>query len=62
MSSHSDNRDEIKAQRHKARQQKVKQQVDAHVAAATRETGVLMVITGEEKVNPPPVLARLLGR
>lgn len=49
MSSHSDNRDEIKAQRHKARQQKMKQQVDAHVAAATRETGVLMVITGEGK-------------
>ncbi|QYK06057.1 cob(I)yrinic acid a,c-diamide adenosyltransferase [Shewanella zhangzhouensis] len=40
---------EIKAERHKARQQKVKEAVDAKVAAATIERGVLMVITGNGK-------------
>ncbi|MCL2915902.1 cob(I)yrinic acid a,c-diamide adenosyltransferase [Shewanella corallii] len=38
-----------KALRHKARQQKVKQAVDARVAEATEERGVLMVITGDGK-------------
>ena len=38
-----------KAQRHQARQQKVKQAVDARVAEATEERGVLMVITGDGK-------------
>ncbi|MCL2917385.1 cob(I)yrinic acid a,c-diamide adenosyltransferase [Shewanella litorisediminis] len=40
---------DIKAERHKARQQKVKEAVDAKVAAATIERGVLMVITGNGK-------------
>ena len=38
-----------KASRHKARQQKVKAAVDARVAAATEERGVLMVISGDGK-------------
>lgn len=38
-----------KEQRHKARQQKVKQQVDAKVAAAQEEKGLLLVITGNGK-------------
>jgi cob(I)alamin adenosyltransferase len=36
-------------ERHKARQQKVKEAVDAKVAAANIEKGVLMVITGNGK-------------
>ncbi|WP_372870222.1 cob(I)yrinic acid a,c-diamide adenosyltransferase [Shewanella sp.] len=36
-------------ERHKARQQKVKEAVDARVAAANVEKGVLMVITGNGK-------------
>ncbi|MBT1444393.1 cob(I)yrinic acid a,c-diamide adenosyltransferase [Shewanella sp. JM162201] len=36
-------------ERHKARQQKVKEAVDAKVAAANIERGVLMVITGNGK-------------
>ncbi|WP_428772019.1 cob(I)yrinic acid a,c-diamide adenosyltransferase [Vibrio sp.] len=35
--------------RHKARQQKVKQQVDAKIAAAQQEKGLLLVITGNGK-------------
>ncbi|MGF1908108.1 cob(I)yrinic acid a,c-diamide adenosyltransferase [Vibrio kasasachensis] len=38
-----------KQQRHKARQEKVKQQVDAKVAAATEVKGLLLVITGNGK-------------
>ncbi len=38
-----------KAQRHKARQQRIKEQVDARIAKATDEKGVLMVITGNGK-------------
>ncbi|NLS11519.1 cob(I)yrinic acid a,c-diamide adenosyltransferase [Vibrio sp. SM6] len=34
---------------HKARQQKVKQQVDARIANATEEKGLLLVITGNGK-------------
>ena len=35
-----------KEARHKARQQKVKQQVDAQIAAAQEEKGLLLIITG----------------
>ncbi|AUI86479.1 cob(I)yrinic acid a,c-diamide adenosyltransferase [Vibrio azureus] len=38
-----------KEARHKARQQKVKQQVDAQIAAAQEEKGLLLVITGNGK-------------
>ncbi len=38
-----------KDERHKARQQKVKEQVDARVAAAQEEKGLLLVITGNGK-------------
>ena len=41
--------DEQKAQRHKARQQKVKQGVDAKIAAAQEEKGILLVLTGNGK-------------
>ncbi|NOH62820.1 cob(I)yrinic acid a,c-diamide adenosyltransferase [Vibrio sp. RE88] len=38
-----------KEERHKARQQKVKEQIDAKVAAAQEEKGLLLVITGNGK-------------
>lgn len=38
-----------KEARHKARQQKVKQEVDAKVAAAQEEKGLLLIITGNGK-------------
>ncbi|USD31671.1 MULTISPECIES: cob(I)yrinic acid a,c-diamide adenosyltransferase [Vibrio] len=38
-----------KKERHKARQQKVKEQIDAKVAAAQEEKGLLLVITGNGK-------------
>ncbi|GEM76347.1 cob(I)yrinic acid a,c-diamide adenosyltransferase [Vibrio sagamiensis] len=38
-----------KEARHKARQQKVKQQVDAQIAAAQEEKGLLLIITGNGK-------------
>ncbi|MDN3609511.1 cob(I)yrinic acid a,c-diamide adenosyltransferase [Vibrio ostreicida] len=38
-----------KQQRHKARQQKVKQQIDAKIDAAQQEKGLLLVITGNGK-------------
>ena len=41
--------DEIKQERHKARQQKVKEQVDAKIAAAQEEKGLLLIITGNGK-------------
>ncbi|MGL5430348.1 MAG: cob(I)yrinic acid a,c-diamide adenosyltransferase [Vibrio sp.] len=41
--------DDIKHQRHQARQQKVKQQVDAKIAAAQQEKGLLLIITGNGK-------------
>ncbi len=41
--------EEYKEARHKARQQKVKQQVDAKIAAAQEEKGLLLVITGNGK-------------
>ena len=41
--------EQIKQERHKARQQKVKEQVDAKIAAAQEEKGLLLVITGNGK-------------
>lgn len=38
-----------KSQRHKQRQQRIKEQVDARIARATDEKGILMVITGNGK-------------
>ncbi|EGQ7919534.1 cob(I)yrinic acid a,c-diamide adenosyltransferase [Vibrio parahaemolyticus] len=40
---------ENKEARHKARQQKVKEQVDAKIAAAQEEKGLLLIITGNGK-------------
>ncbi len=47
--AHDNNRDQVKAERHQQRQQKVKEAVDARVAAASVEHGILMVITGNGK-------------
>lgn len=47
--ANDNNRDQIKAERHQQRQQKVKAAVDAKVASAQDERGVLMVITGNGK-------------
>nr|WP_260259008.1 cob(I)yrinic acid a,c-diamide adenosyltransferase [Vibrio intestinalis] len=44
MSSQDNNQ-----QRHKARQQKVKEKVDAKIAAAKEEKGLLLIITGNGK-------------
>ncbi|HCG7749043.1 cob(I)yrinic acid a,c-diamide adenosyltransferase [Vibrio parahaemolyticus] len=41
--------EENKEARHKARQQKVKEQVDAKIAAAQEEKGILLIITGNGK-------------
>jgi len=41
--------DEIKAERHKARQQKLKDGVDAKIAKAQEEKGILLVLTGNGK-------------
>ena len=41
--------DANKAERHKARQQKVKVGVDAKIAAAQDEKGILLVLTGNGK-------------
>ena len=41
--------DELKQQRHRERQQRLKTQVDSAVAAATDEKGLLLVITGNGK-------------
>ncbi|HCE1606078.1 TPA: cob(I)yrinic acid a,c-diamide adenosyltransferase [Vibrio parahaemolyticus] len=41
--------EENKEARHKARQQKVKKQVDAKIAAAQEEKGLLLIITGNGK-------------
>ncbi len=38
-----------KAERHRARQQKLKASVDAHIAAAQEEKGILLVLTGNGK-------------
>lgn len=39
----------VKAERHKARQQRVKEGVDAKIARATEEKGILLVLTGNGK-------------
>ena len=44
-----DNREQVKAERHQQRQQKVKAAVDAKIAEAQEERGILMVITGNGK-------------
>ncbi|MGI2184943.1 cob(I)yrinic acid a,c-diamide adenosyltransferase [Shewanella oncorhynchi] len=50
MTAHNDNEQaQIKAERHKARQQKVKAGVDAKIAAAQEEKGILLVLTGNGK-------------
>ncbi|EOX4795594.1 cob(I)yrinic acid a,c-diamide adenosyltransferase [Vibrio alginolyticus] len=41
--------EENKEARHKARQQKVKEQIDAKIAAAQEEKGLLLIITGNGK-------------
>lgn len=41
--------DELKQQRHRERQQRLKTQVDSAVAAATDDKGLLLVITGNGK-------------
>ncbi|MEK1978990.1 cob(I)yrinic acid a,c-diamide adenosyltransferase [Vibrio parahaemolyticus] len=41
--------EENKEARHKARQQKVKEQVDAKISAAQEEKGLLLIITGNGK-------------
>ncbi|MDF5431337.1 cob(I)yrinic acid a,c-diamide adenosyltransferase, partial [Vibrio parahaemolyticus] len=41
--------EENKESRHKERQQKIKQQVDAKITAAQEEKGLLLVITGNGK-------------
>lgn len=41
--------DEIKAERHKARQQRIKEGVDAKIARAQEEKGILLVLTGNGK-------------
>lgn len=50
MTTQSDNQQaQLKAERHKARQQKVKAGVDAKIAAAQDEKGILLVLTGNGK-------------
>ena len=43
--------------KHKARMQDQKAKVDERIAAATQDKGLLLVITGNGKVNPPQALA-----
>lgn len=45
----SENSEQLKAQRHQQRQQKLKAAVDEKVAGAQQERGVLMVLTGNGK-------------
>ncbi|MCB2382652.1 cob(I)yrinic acid a,c-diamide adenosyltransferase [Shewanella sp. SR1] len=50
MTAQNDNEQaQIKAERHKVRQQKVKAGVDAKIAAAQEEKGILLVLTGNGK-------------
>jgi ATP:corrinoid adenosyltransferase len=44
-------------ERHQQRQQRLKEQVDARVAAAQDERGIVIVFTGNGKGKPPPHLA-----
>ncbi|MGR5132235.1 cob(I)yrinic acid a,c-diamide adenosyltransferase [Vibrio alfacsensis] len=56
--------EENKEARHKARQQKVKEQVDAKIAAAQEEKGLLLIITGNGKGKSTSgfgTIARALG-
>ncbi|MCL1160862.1 cob(I)yrinic acid a,c-diamide adenosyltransferase [Shewanella chilikensis] len=58
------NQTDIKAERHKQRQQKVKVAVDAKIAAATEEKGILLVVTGNGKGKSTSgfgTLARAVG-
>ncbi|MCL1137716.1 cob(I)yrinic acid a,c-diamide adenosyltransferase [Shewanella pneumatophori] len=41
--------DAVKAERHKARQQRIKEGVDAKIARAQEEKGILLVLTGNGK-------------
>ncbi len=49
-------------ERHQQRQQRLKEQVDARVAAAQDERGIVIVFTGNGKGKPPPHLAPLPAR
>ncbi|WP_332399863.1 cob(I)yrinic acid a,c-diamide adenosyltransferase [Vibrio metschnikovii] len=54
----------IKQQRHQQRQQKVKEQVDARIANAQQEKGLLLVITGNGKGKSTSgfgIIARAVG-
>ena len=42
--------------RHQQRQQRLKEQVDARVAAARDERGILIVLPATAKAKPPPHL------
>lgn len=44
-------------ERYRERQQRLKDKVDARVAAAQDERGIVMVFTGNGKAKPPPPLA-----
>lgn len=44
-------------ERYRERQQRLKDKVDARVAAAQDERGIVMVFTGNGKGKPPPPLA-----
>ncbi|WP_299792975.1 cob(I)yrinic acid a,c-diamide adenosyltransferase [uncultured Shewanella sp.] len=58
------NSEEIKAERHKARQQKLKDGVDAKIAKAQEEKGILLVLTGNGKGKSTSgfgTLARAVG-
>ncbi|MGL5390435.1 MAG: cob(I)yrinic acid a,c-diamide adenosyltransferase, partial [Shewanella sp.] len=48
-SANDNNQTPVKADRHKARQQKLKAGVDAKIAAAQDEKGILLVLTGNGK-------------
>ncbi|MGL4835409.1 MAG: cob(I)yrinic acid a,c-diamide adenosyltransferase [Shewanella sp.] len=47
--ANDNNHEQLKAERHKARQQKLKAGVDAKIAAAQDEKGILLVLTGNGK-------------
>ncbi|WP_198782469.1 cob(I)yrinic acid a,c-diamide adenosyltransferase [Shewanella putrefaciens] len=47
--ANDNNQEQLKAERHRARQQKLKAGVDAKIAAAQDEKGILLVLTGNGK-------------
>ncbi|AAN54112.1 cob(I)yrinic acid a,c-diamide adenosyltransferase [Shewanella oneidensis MR-1] len=47
--ANDNNQEQLKAERHKVRQQKLKAGVDAKIAAAQDEKGILLVLTGNGK-------------